>query len=87
VVVALSRLSLLEPDTPLPELDEAAAELQATGWGAWCNCCLPGEGSLLRPPRLPAVLLEQARTTPLPPWLEEISADLAALSVSSSSSS
>jgi hypothetical protein len=55
---------------------KAAAELQATGWVAWVDRCLPGEGSLLAPPRLPAALIELARTAPLRPWLEALSAGL-----------
>jgi hypothetical protein len=69
-------LLLLESDV-LEGEGEAAAELQATGWVAWVDRCLPGEGSLLNPPRLPAALIELARTAPLRPWLEALSAGLA----------
>jgi hypothetical protein len=58
---ALVARSLLAPDVA-PEGEAAAAvELQATGWVVWVDRCLPGEGSLLRPPR---------------PWLEALSAGL-----------
>ena len=49
----------------------AAAELQATGWVAWVDRCLPGEGSLLRPPRLPFGGAEAL--PPLRGWLKALS--------------
>jgi hypothetical protein len=47
-------------DAPLEGEGEAAAELQASGWVEWVDRCLPGEGSLLCPPRLPAALIAHA---------------------------
>ena len=48
---ALVARSLLAPDVaPEGESAAAAVELQATGWVAWVDRCLPGEGSLLHPP-------------------------------------
>ena len=74
---ALVARSLLLPESGLLEGEaKAAAELQATGWVALVDRCLPGEGSLLAPPRLPAALIELARTAPLRPWLEALSAGL-----------
>ena len=74
---ALVARSLLLPESGLLEGEaKAAVELQATGWVAWVDRCLPGEGSLLPPPRLPAALIELARTAPLRPWLEALSAGL-----------
>jgi hypothetical protein len=52
----------------------AAIELQATGWVAWVDRCLPGEGSLLSSPRLPSSVGEAL--PPLRPWLEALSAGL-----------
>jgi len=47
----------------------AAVALQATGWVAWVDRCLPGEGSLLSPPRLPF----GAEALPvLRPWIEAL---------------
>jgi hypothetical protein len=76
----VARSLLLPADAPLLEGEaEAAAELQATGWVEWVDGVLPmGEGSLLRPPRLPAALIAHVRLTPLRPWLEALSAGLAA---------
>jgi hypothetical protein len=64
---------------------EAAAELQDAGWVEWVDSVLQGEGSLLRPPRLPAALIAHVRVTPLRPWLEALSAGLAARAALSSS--
>ena len=71
---ALVARSLLAPDVaPEGESAAAAVELQATGWVAWVDRCLPGEGSLLHPPRLPF----GAEALPaLRPWLEALSAGL-----------
>jgi hypothetical protein len=70
---ALVARSLLAPDVA-PEGEAAAAvELQATGWVAWVGHCLPGEGSLLHPPRLP---FGAEALPPLRPWLEALSAGL-----------
>jgi hypothetical protein len=82
----VARSLLFATDTPLllEGEAEAAAELQATGWVEWVDRCLPGEGSLLCPPRLPAALIAHMRATPLRPWLEALSADLAARAASSS---
>ena len=70
---ALVARSLLAPDVA-PEGEAAAAvELQATGWVVWVDRCLPGEGSLLHPLRLPF----GAEALPgLRPWLEALSAGL-----------
>jgi hypothetical protein len=80
----VARSLLLAIDTPLEGEAEAVAELQSTGWVEWVDRCLPGEGSLLCPPRLPAALLAHVRATPLRPWLEALSAGLAARAASSS---
>jgi hypothetical protein len=75
----VARSLLLPADAPQLEGEaEAAAELQDAGWVEWVDRCLPGEGSLLRPPRLPAALIAHVRVTPLRPWLEALSAGLAA---------
>ncbi len=70
--VARSLLLLSATDTsPLLLLDgeaEAAIELQSTGWVEWVDRYLPGEGSLLCPPRLPAALIAHVRAT-LWTWL------------------
>jgi hypothetical protein len=54
----------------------AAAELQAaaTGWVAWVDRCLPGEGSLLSQPLLPFGGAEAL--PPLRGWLKALSAGL-----------
>jgi hypothetical protein len=75
-------LLLLSADTLLDGEAEAAAELKATGWVEWVDGVLPGEGSLLCPPRLPAALIAHVRVTPLRPWLEALSAGLAARALS-----
>jgi hypothetical protein len=80
----VARSLLLATDTLLEGEGEAAAELQATGWVEWVDRCLPGEGRLLSPPRLPAALIAHVRATPLRPWLEALSAGLAARAASSS---
>jgi hypothetical protein len=79
-------LLLSSTDTPLllEGEAEAAAELKSTGWVEWVDRCLPGEGSLLCPPRLPPALIAHVRATPLRPWLEALSAGLAARAASSS---
>jgi hypothetical protein len=70
---ALVARSFLAPDVA-PEGEAAAAvELQSTGWVAWVDRCLPGEGSLLQPPRLP---FGAEALPPLRPWLEALSAGL-----------
>jgi hypothetical protein len=74
----VARSLLLTTDTPLEGEAEAAAELEDAGWFEWVDRRLPGEGSLLRPPRLPAALIAHVRVTPLRPWLEALSAGLAA---------
>jgi hypothetical protein len=74
----VARSLLFATDTPLEGEAEAAAELQSTGWVEWVDRCLPGEGSLLCPPRLPAALIAHVRATPLRPWLKALSAGLAA---------
>jgi hypothetical protein len=71
-------LLLSATDAPLEGEAEAAAELEATGWVEWVDRRLPGERSLLCPPRLPAALIAHVRATPLRPWLEALSAGLAA---------
>lgn len=66
-VNALVARSLLQgPDGPSLE---GASALLATGWVAWVDRCLPGEGSLLSPPRLPfeAEALPELRT-----WIEAL---------------
>jgi hypothetical protein len=84
----VARSLLLSATTDAPLLlegeAEAAAELQATGWVEWVDGVLPGEGSLLRPPRLPAALIAHVRVTPLRPWLEALSAGLAARAAAAS---
>jgi hypothetical protein len=62
-------LLLLAPDASLEGESAAALALQATGWVAWVDRCLPGEGSLLSPPRLPfgAEELPELRT-----WIEAL---------------
>jgi hypothetical protein len=47
---ALVARSLSAPEASLEGESAAAVELQATGWVAWVDRCLPGEGSLLHPP-------------------------------------
>ena len=71
---ALVARSLLAPNVALEGAAAAAVALQATGWVAWVDRCLPGEGSLLSPPRLPfgAEALPELR-----PWIEALSAGLA----------
>jgi hypothetical protein len=70
---ALVAHSLLLSESGLLEGEgKAAAELQATGWVAWVDRCLPG----VVPPRLPAALIELPRTAPLRPWIEVLSAGL-----------
>ena len=86
-VNALVARSLLAPDEALEGEHEAAVELVATGWVAWVDRCLPGEGTLLRPPRLPAALIHRARTQHLRLWLETLSAGLTARAAAASSSS
>ena len=81
----VARSLLLPADAPPLEGEgEAAAELKATGWVEWVDGVLPGEGSLLSPPRLPAALIAHVRVTPLRPWLEALSAGLAARAAASS---
>ena len=66
----MARSLLQAPDAPPLEGEhEAAVELVATGWVAWVDRCLPGEGSLLSPPRLPfeADALPELRT-----WIEAL---------------
>ena len=66
----VARSLLLAPDAALIEGESAAAvALKATGWVAWVDRCLPGEGSLLSPPRLPfgAEALPELRT-----WIEAL---------------
>ena len=88
-VNALVARSLLQaPDAPPLEGEhEAAVELLATGWVGWVDRCLPGEGTLLCPPRLPAALIHRARTQHLRLWLETLSAGLTARAAAASSSS
>jgi hypothetical protein len=73
---ALVAHSLLASDASLEGESAAAVELKATvtGWVAWVDRCLPGEGSLLHPPRLP---FGAEALPPLRPWLEALSAGLA----------
>ena len=70
----VARSLLLAPDAaPIEGESAAAVELKATGWVAWVDRCLPGEGSLLHPPRLPF----GAEALPaLRPWLEALSEGL-----------
>jgi hypothetical protein len=67
----IARSLLLAPDAaPIEEGESAAAvALRATGWVAWVDRCLQGEGSLLSPPRLAfgAEALPELRT-----WLEAL---------------
>ena len=63
----------MAPDASIEGEAAAAVELQATGWVAWVDRCLPGEGSLLHPPRLP---FGAEALPPLRPWLEALSAGL-----------
>jgi hypothetical protein len=58
--------SLLAPDASLEGESAAAVELQATGWVAWVDRCLPGEGSLLNPQHLP---FDEEALPPLRLWL------------------
>jgi hypothetical protein len=72
----VARSLLLAPDAaPIEGESAAAIALQATGWVAWVDRCLPGEGSLLSPPRLPfgAEALPELR-----PWIEALRAGLVA---------
>jgi hypothetical protein len=70
----VARSLLLAPDAALIEGESAAAvALKATGWVAWVDRCLPGEGSLLSPPRLP---FEADALPALRPWLEALSEGL-----------
>ena len=71
----VARSLLLAPDAaPIEEGESAAAvALKATGWVAWVDRCLPGEGSLLSPPRLP---FEADALPALRPWLEALSEGL-----------
>ena len=66
---ALVARSLLAPDASLKGESAAAVALRATGWVAWVDRCLPGEGSLLSPSRLPfgAEALPELR-----PWIEAL---------------
>jgi hypothetical protein len=73
-LVARSLLQGLE--VPSLEGESATAvALQATGWVAWVDRCLQGEGSLLNPPRLLPFGAEAL--PPLRPWLEALPAGLA----------
>jgi hypothetical protein len=71
----VARSLLLAPDASIEGEAAAAVELQATGWVAWVDRCLPGdsEGSLLHPPRLP---FGAEALPPLRLWLEVLSAGL-----------
>ena len=66
---ALVARSLLLTTTMMEGESAAAVALQATGWVAWVDRCLPGEGSLLSPPRLPfgGEALPELRT-----WIEAL---------------
>jgi hypothetical protein len=67
----VARSLLLSPDAaPIEGESAAAVALKATGWVAWVDRCLPGEGSLLHPLRLPfgAEALPALRQ-----WLEALS--------------
>jgi hypothetical protein len=67
----VARSLLLAPDdAPIEGESAAAVELKATGWVAWVDRCLPDEGSLLSPPRLP---FGAEAPPPLRPWLEALS--------------
>ena len=70
---ALVAHSLLSPDASIEGKSAAAIALRATGWVAWVDRCLPGEGSLLSPPRLP---FEADALPALRPWLEALSEGL-----------
>jgi hypothetical protein len=70
---ALVAHSLLSPDASIEGKSAAAVALRATGWVAWVDRCLPGEGSLLSPPRLP---FEADALPALRPWLEALSEGL-----------
>ena len=70
---ALVAHSLLAPDASIKGKSAAAVALRATGWVAWVDRCLPGEGSLLSPPRLP---FEADALPALRPWLEALSEGL-----------
>jgi hypothetical protein len=70
---ALVAHSLLAPDASIEGKSAAAVALRATGWVAWVDRCLPGEGSLLSPPRLP---FEADALPALRPWLEALSEGL-----------
>ena len=70
---ALVARSLLAPDASIEGKSAAAVALRATGWVAWVDRCLPGEGSLLSPPRLP---FEADALPALRPWLEALSEGL-----------
>jgi hypothetical protein len=63
---ALVARSLLAPDASIEGESATAVELKATGWVAWVDRCLPGEGSLLHPQRLP---FEADELPALRPWL------------------
>jgi hypothetical protein len=70
----VARSLLLAPEIPSLEGESAAAvALQATGLVAWVDRCLPGEGDLLNPPRLP---FGAEALLALRPWLETLSAGL-----------
>jgi hypothetical protein len=71
---AIVARSLLAPDASIEGESAAAVALKATGWVAWVDRCLPGEGSLLSPPRLPFDAEEAL--LPLRPWLEALSEGL-----------
>jgi hypothetical protein len=67
----VARSLFLAPDAaPIEGESAAAVELQATGWVAWVDRCLPGEVSLLHPPRLP---FGAEALLSLRPWLEALS--------------
>jgi hypothetical protein len=70
---ALVARSLLAPDASIEGESATAVELKATGWVAWVDRCLPGEGSLLHPQRLP---FEADELPALRPWLEALSEGL-----------
>ena len=65
--------SLLAPEAFIEGKSAAAVALRAAGWVAWVDRCLPGEGSLLSPPRLP---FEADALPALRPWLEALSEGL-----------
>ena len=70
---ALVAHSLLAPEAFIEGKSAAAVALRATGWVAWVDRCLPGEGSLLSPPLLP---FEADALPALRPWLEALSEGL-----------